>query len=224
MVLFETHCHTDESSACGKVPAKEVVKLYREAGYAGLVVTDHFNVYNVNELPHVAGRPWEERVHSAFSGYHLALEAAAGSDFVVLQGAELRFEEDINDYLVYGADEDFYLANPDIFSWGIKRFSACARERGFLLVQAHPFRNGMTICDPALLDMVEISNGNQRQNSRNEFAFLWAKTFGLAGSSGSDFHRPDDVKHGGVFFEETPETIADFIRMMKEKPRVLLDK
>lgn len=223
MYLFETHCHTDESSACGKVPAAQVVNAYRKAGYAGLVVTDHFNEDNVINHAWAAGKSWAERVHHAFLGYRLAKEAA-GDSLTVLSGAELRFHENINDYLVYGPDEAFYLAHPDIFTWGIKRFSACARENGFLLVQAHPFRNGMTLNNPELLDMVEVSNGNQRQDSRNNLAFLWAKAYGLMGTSGSDFHRPEDIAHGGVLFDEAPSTMADFVRLMRQQPRLVLDK
>ena len=29
---FETHCHTEEVSACGRVPAADMVKLYKAAG------------------------------------------------------------------------------------------------------------------------------------------------------------------------------------------------
>ena len=46
MYKFELHLHTDESSGCGKVPAKDAVALYMENGYDGFVVTDHFNPYS----------------------------------------------------------------------------------------------------------------------------------------------------------------------------------
>ena len=42
-IKFEMHFHTDESSPCGKVPAKQGVNMYMENGYNGLVVTDHFS-------------------------------------------------------------------------------------------------------------------------------------------------------------------------------------
>ena len=43
MKKVELHFHTDESSRCGKVPAKDGVRMYIEQGYAGLAVTDHFS-------------------------------------------------------------------------------------------------------------------------------------------------------------------------------------
>jgi len=39
---YDTHVHTKEVSPCGKVPAIEVVKLYKDAGYHGIVITDHY--------------------------------------------------------------------------------------------------------------------------------------------------------------------------------------
>lgn len=38
---LELHFHTDESSPCGKIPAKEGIKQYKEAGYDGVAVSDH---------------------------------------------------------------------------------------------------------------------------------------------------------------------------------------
>ena len=35
---YDTHVHTCEVSPCGKVPAEEMVRLYREAGYQGIII------------------------------------------------------------------------------------------------------------------------------------------------------------------------------------------
>ena len=40
--LYETHMHTKEGSACGRDNAADIVRAYKEAGYAGVIVTDHF--------------------------------------------------------------------------------------------------------------------------------------------------------------------------------------
>ena len=39
---YDTHVHTDESSACGKVPGRQAARLYKAAGYQGIVITDHY--------------------------------------------------------------------------------------------------------------------------------------------------------------------------------------
>ena len=40
--FYDTHVHTDESSACGKVPGRQAARLYKAAGYQGIVITDHY--------------------------------------------------------------------------------------------------------------------------------------------------------------------------------------
>lgn len=40
---YELHCHTGCVSRCGRVEPEEIVKLYIEKGYDGIVVTDHYS-------------------------------------------------------------------------------------------------------------------------------------------------------------------------------------
>ena len=40
---YELHCHTGCVSRCGRVESEEIVKLYIEKGYDGIVVTDHYS-------------------------------------------------------------------------------------------------------------------------------------------------------------------------------------
>ena len=40
---YDTHVHTSETSICGKVDAKTLVRLYKKAGYTGVVITDHYS-------------------------------------------------------------------------------------------------------------------------------------------------------------------------------------
>ena len=42
LMLLDTHVHTCQVSPCGKVPAKEMIELYKEAGYGGVIITDHY--------------------------------------------------------------------------------------------------------------------------------------------------------------------------------------
>ena len=41
--LYETHMHTCLSSACGVSTGKEHVRFYKERGYTGIIMTDHFS-------------------------------------------------------------------------------------------------------------------------------------------------------------------------------------
>ena len=41
--IYEMHCHTGCTSQCGRVEPEEIVRLYKEKGYSGIVVTDHYS-------------------------------------------------------------------------------------------------------------------------------------------------------------------------------------
>lgn len=55
--IKRTHLHTSESSACGLLPAAQPVQKFKEAGYTGIVVTDHF--YGGNTAID-RNLPWEQ--------------------------------------------------------------------------------------------------------------------------------------------------------------------
>ena len=113
---------------------------------------------------------------------------------------EIAFQNETNDYLVYGITERFLLANPDIISMGLKRFSLLAAAEGLPLFQAHPFRVNMKVANWRLLDGIEVYNGNSSHNSNNDIARLWAEKHRLRMLSGSDFHRFFGMSPGGVYF------------------------
>lgn len=56
---YETHMHTSEGSACGRSSAEEMVRSYKEQGYTGVFVTDHF--FNGN-CSVDRSLPWAEKV------------------------------------------------------------------------------------------------------------------------------------------------------------------
>ena len=69
MYKYEMHCHTSETSRCGKVSAAEMVDFYKSMGYSGLVISDHFlngNTVVPKELP------WEKRINQFCAGYEAA--------------------------------------------------------------------------------------------------------------------------------------------------------
>lgn len=214
---WDPHVHTSEVSPCGRLSGRRLVDLYQAAGYAGLVVTDHYTPDN----PALTGR--ENRVARFLAGYRQAKERGRAIGLTVLLGMELRFAGEGNDYLVYGVDEDFLLAYPDLCQLGLPRFHALAAARGLLVYQAHPFRTGCTPGDPRYLDGVEIMNGNPRHESRNELAAEFADAHGLRMLSGSDCHQEEDIGRGGFTVREKIVDMADLVRVLRAGgPRSLL--
>ena len=219
MYSFETHVHSSEVSRCGRVPAAEMVELYKKAGYAGLCLTDHINPWTFHglDLP-----TWEDKTEHFLKGYRAA-KAAAGENFTVLLGAEFHFHENNNDYLVYGLTEELLFSlGDDILAWGIDRFSPFCREHGLLLMQAHPFRNSMVVNKPDVVDGIEVMNGHPRHDSRNFIARAWAEHYGLLMSSGSDAHQPEDAARGGLRTEKPIETLDDLIAAIRSGAELII--
>ena len=201
----ELHAHTKETSNCGEVPAAELIEAYINAGYSTVVITDHLSTHTYFRYDYV-NMSWDEKIDVFVRGWKAAKQAAK-SRINVLFGMELRFDMDNvdNDYLVFGIDEKFLRNNGDLINMNIKSFSKLAHENGLIIFQAHPFRVNMRISDPKYLDGIEAYNACVRHNSNNDIAEAWADKYGLLKSSGSDYHRPEDVGKGGII-TETPIT------------------
>jgi predicted metal-dependent phosphoesterase TrpH len=210
---FDTHVHTSNTSFCAKVSGAELVHLYKNTGYDGIVITDHFaKEYSV--LP--AKPTWTERIEYFLCGYREAYEEGLKTDFTVILGMEIRFTESANDYLIYGFDETFLYQNKDLHDMGLAGFKAFVKDRNILIYQAHPFRVNMKKVSPALLDGLEVFNGNPRHDARNDLAYEYAKDHGLKMLSGSDFHQPQDLGLGGIVLPKRAETPQEFVDLLKK--------
>ncbi len=203
MFKTELHAHTSPVSPCAELSPEEVAERYIAYGYTSLVVSNHYCDYVIDN----AGSTWEERINYYLSDYR-KMKAYAGDRLHVILGCELRFEGSANDYLIFGLTEELLIAHPELHRMNLKSFSAFAHENGLLIVQAHPFRNGMKVMPPDYLDGVETFNGHVGHDSRNPIADAWAKRYGLLRTSGTDFHHPHQFGTGGIL-TETPITSGD---------------
>jgi hypothetical protein len=226
MFKLELHCHSRDVSDCATCSAEDEIRIYREAGYSGIVTTNHINRYSFKGLEDA---PWEDKVAYFMVGYE-KLKAAAGDGFDVLLGCEINLSplgtlprelQDSgwtdyvpNDYLVYGVTEDWLLQTGDVRTLSLKALSASAREAGFLIVHAHPFRAGTVMRDPDLFDGYEVYNGGRAQ-ANNDLAEAWSDLRGKIKTSGSDFHHPHDVPTGGILTEERIRDNGTLLRILR---------
>lgn len=211
---FDTHVHTSEVSPCAGVPAREVVRLYKEAGFDGIVVTDHYNAWTLESF---GVRSWPLVCDRYLSGYQAAREEGEHIGLVVLPGLEITFEAvGYADFLVFGLDPEYLYHYPSLFKLDLQRFRELTAALGCLVYQAHPFRPGITLADPSWIDGVEVYNGNPRHQSANHRALEFAQRHRLLESSGSDFHQKEDLARGGVLLPEMPKDPAEFVRLMRE--------
>ena len=212
MYKYEIHCHTAETSVCATAPAAEVVKIYREHGYDGIVVTDHFSPMT---FPLTKLFCPQKHTDFYFRGYHAAKKAAAGTDFTVLPGCEIRFYATINDYLLFGDVERFLKNNGNLLKAYPKKLSALCREQDILMLQAHPFREWMTRCRPAFLDGAEVHNGKDSGAERRK-AKAWADANGLRiQTGGGDFHHTKKPIMGGILTDTRIDDVQTLTQVLR---------
>jgi tyrosine-protein phosphatase YwqE len=204
---IEFHCHTNESSPCGQTSAKDIVKLYRENQYDGIIITDHFSysVFKDNDS-------WEIIVNRFLKGYKLAKEEALKYNIKIYLGMEIRFLDSNNDYLVYGIDEEFLLNNPWLYMKDLKYLDKLC-ENKYLIVQAHPYRYDNTLADIKYLDGIEYNNTNPNNQCNKNLAYeSWIKT-NLIGTCGCDFHSPDCIsKTEYMLFNNLPNNNNELVK------------
>ncbi len=209
--MFETHLHTAETSACAELSAREIVALYHEKGYSGMVVTDHY----VDTFFEGSALPWREQIDRFLVGYSRVKQYGAVYGMTVLLGMELRFQHNANDYLVYGITPEFLIKYPRLYTMDEPSFYALAKENGVLVIQAHPFRDHNVLCDPQYLDGIEAFNGQPKHPNHNDMALEYAQRYPLIGTSGSDCHDRQSACTGGVIGPYPIETNEDLLAQLR---------
>lgn len=216
MYRIETHLHTTHTSKCGHLEARELIAGYKAAGYDAIIVTDHFNRITFRYLGIDPAAPGD-RIGAFLEGYRRMAEEGAKAGIRVFKGAELRFDECENDYLIYGWRDDL-LSEPDqVFRMGIAAFAPMARSQGALIVQAHPYRQGCTPAIACYLDGIEVINTNPRHESYNARAREYADAFGLLATAGSDCHRTEDIGRAGILCPHLPDDSMHMARLIRSR-------
>lgn len=208
---YEIHCHTKEVSRCGALPVAELIKIYKDAGYSGIVLTDHYSPMTFNPSEFFSKK---KAIDHYLRAYREAKKYNT-DDFTVLLGMELRFHATVNDYLIYGISEELLYDIPFLLHLYIRRASKLLRSKGCLFLQAHPFRKFITRANPKYLDGVEVYNGKADKES-NALAEKWANDIGAnVRISGSDCHRESGAAIGGIITNELIKSNDDLIRILK---------
>ena len=212
MFKTELHCHSKSVSECASVSNEEIIEKFTSAGYTTLVLSNHFN--KGTQRFHKCEDSYDDFVTAYLKGYN-DLKRDAEGKLTVLLGMELRFTENNNDYIVFGITEEFLRNNAPLYDMNPESFSKLARENGLLFIQAHPFRNSMTVVRPDFLDGVEVFNGHMGHDSRNEIAEAWADKFGLIKTSGTDFHYNHVPANAGILTENEILDMQSLVQTLK---------
>ncbi len=215
MYRYELHAHTSECDIAAHESGAELVRLYHAAGYDGMVITDHyFHRFYKWFADDIAGADHRATMLRWQRGYFTAREEGERLGFTVLPGAEVRLDGTINDYLVYGCDEEFFRVAPRLNEMRSLEELIAALPPEACVVHAHPFRVKMTVIDPTPLFGIEAHNG-LTEPFRNEMAALYAAHYGKPVTSGSDCHHRDHVGRGGILTETPIRTSAELAHILR---------
>lgn len=225
MFRYETHLHTYEGSLCGVTPGSMYPQYYKDLGYDGIFITDHF--FNGNtRIPKYDS--WEQRVNEFCLGYEHAKEAGDAIGFPVYFGWEANFEGD--EFLIYGLDKEWLLNHPDILSYSRSMQYDIIHNDGGLVVQAHPFRERGYLdsihLNPENCDAMEGYN-SFNEDRHNHNAEIYCTKHNIFMTSGSDLHKigslaPD--RHYGMGFEHSIKSAADYVNAILKRDGVMLVK
>lgn len=214
--LYETHLHTDESSRCGKMPARETVHRYQDKGYAGIVITDHF--YASSSYVPDRALPWSEQIDLYCRGYEEAYDEGLKCGMNVFFGVETEFNDD--EALLYGVDKAWLKAHPDIYIWDRRKLLDEVHAAGGAVVQAHPFRIRGYVKYVTLntcVDAIEVYNVNNR-DFEDTYARLLAEYLRLPMTAGSDNHNMDTQRTlYAVQFDKPWKDISDYVSALRGK-------
>ncbi|MCH5324642.1 MAG: histidinol phosphatase [Eubacterium sp.] len=214
MYKYETHLHTSPVSSCASATVRESLQFYKDMGYDGVFITNHFIDGNINVD---RSKPYEEKIEYYFSDYEEGVKIGKEIGIKVFCGVEQSYGG--TDFLIYGLDKKRFLENPQIEHMRKSEELSFYMECGALVIQAHPFREASYIDHirlfPRNIHGVEIINA-QRTEFENKMAKIYAESYGLLEFAGSDNHSASkQTKLAGMCSAEPIIDEQDFVRRVK---------
>ncbi|MBQ5840785.1 MAG: PHP domain-containing protein [Clostridia bacterium] len=206
--LYELHAHTRPVSPCSDIPPAELVQRYHALGAHGIVITNHA----FDRLADAVGDDWVEQY---LRDYREAKAQGGQLGIQVLLGMEIRFPQNDNDYLIYGIDEEFVQQVRPYFYGDLHAFYQDWAAPDRVIVQAHPFRDGMERANMADLDGVEVFNQHPGHNSRTSLAARHHAEHGGVVTGGTDFHHRGHEGQVFTCFKELPKDSFHLARLLK---------
>lgn len=197
---FDMHCHTKEGSVDAKVPIEEYIRILKEKGFNGMLVSDH----------------------DCYEGYRYWRENVKGKrheDFVVLRGVE--YDTVDGGHFLVILPHGMGLKILEIKGMPVHLLIRLVHHYGGILGPAHPcgerylslFSTGhyKKNHDLALkVDFMEGFNSCEEFES-NQKAKKIAEEYGVTMFGGSDSHREDCVGTAYTIFDEEIKSEDDLI-------------
>ncbi len=215
MYKYDLHVHSLGGSGCGHDTVEDMMKRFKEIGFAGFALTNHF-LHGYTGVDR--SLPWRDFVNKYASYYYDNLEIAKRLDFDLIFGIEEAYHRG-KEILIYGITPDMLLANPQLEAMDIKVWSKVVHENGGFIAYAHPFRNRAYIPAPYTMPDISLVDGLEVYNMGNELEDneLAVKTFNNSGKiliAGGDWHSTDLNSSYGIQTNERIKTTEQLARVL----------
>ena len=211
MYKTEPHLHTRPVSFCAYYPPEEIIEYHSEHGYNTVFVSDHFAI---NHFARLGDLSWTEKTQLLYDSYLRAKKRGEELGMNVLFSPELSLFG--NHFLLYNVDLDFLNSRDDFFYMSLEEFHAYAQEKGVVMIQAHPLRDGKCTPKPDCVIGFEVINTNPRHNNFDEETLNMVKNYpDKLLTVGSDAHRIEDVGCSAVLSPYEIKTISQYLELLR---------
>jgi len=208
MLLIETHCHSNEISACAVVTAAELLAHARAAGFQGIALTNHYSEYNIFTHFKEEPRVFCERFIRTLDAAKWEGERRGMRVFSACEVSLNRYEW--RDIILAGDVAPFLRACPEPYRLTQAELFARASAFGLFAYHAHPFRAVAPETPEArYLHGIEVYNAHTHA-AGNAAARKFARAAGLTGLYGTDYHGWYDGTCAGIYIPDRVKTDADY--------------
>ena len=217
---IDAHVHSAGISKCSRVTVEELIDRKKQAGYDGVILTNHCQSWYYPPEEH------KNFMQETVNEYRRAEKYGNNVGFRVFFGLEVSLNiPAYNDWLLYCVTEKFLLSSPCLYKLSQKELFELCSANGVALVQAHPFRNsGWGIEE--YMHGVEINCSPSDLEKTPEVLDI-ARKRGFLVTCGTDYHGDERPENGGIFLPcslNTGEDVSRYLLSAKSTKLFLGDK
>lgn len=204
-MLIDAHIHTSGISRCSRFKPLQIIAQCLADKTDGIVLTNHCDESYVKDVG------WTEWCKKYNDEFYIAKGAGEKYNIKVFFGIEVEsiYKKKVH-YVIYGMTPEQLLKAPELYLLSQKELYEYCEQNGFVLVQAHPYRNDCTPQDPAYLHGVEVSCHPLYKTTMSKEVFAFAKENGLFVTCGTDFHGDTYKPRCGIYVPDSIHTEQEF--------------
>lgn len=211
----ELHAHTSPVSGCSEIPAARIAEIYKNLGYDSIAITNHFIRFDSDKSKN-------DFLEYYINDFKIVEKCGKELGINVILGVEIRFTENVNDYLIYGVDENDLEEMYELIPYGIENFYKVFKNDKRVIIQAHPFRDVCSRAPANSIDGIESYNCHPSHNSRIAVSAKYAEENKYLVTCGTDFHHPGHEGLTGLLSENCIRDSFELAEVLKSR-RYLFD-